>query len=130
MRNNVPFKFNDLCSFPGRDFCGYFNTKVVNIGISSAGDNAPLVQKGLDALVQAGCDIIFIASRTKGQSTVAIQNFVKNNNYEVIWLQKENLYDFNQPWAKNNSQVMKDVMIKHTAETCEAIIHSVYPYLI
>ncbi len=130
LRNSVFFKFNDVCSFPKPDFCGYYDTSKAKIGISSAGDDAASVQKGLNALLQVNCDMIFIASRTKGQSSDAVQNFAKTNNYELIWLAKENLYDFNQAWAKTNAQTMKGIMIKHTVETCEAIIHSVYPNLI
>lgn len=100
------------------------------IGISSAGDDLNAVQTGLTELHNINCDMIFIGSRTKGAGAAYINNFAAANGYEVIWLAKESLYNFSMPWAIQNKHSMQSLMITHTVETCEAIIHSVYPHII
>lgn len=124
------YTYTDIIPISNFDFRGYFTTGGAMIGISSAGDDLNAVQSGLTVLHQEGCDMIFIGARTKGAGAAYINDFGAANGYEVIWLAKESLYNFSMPWAIQNKHSMQSLMIQHTVETCEAIVHSVYPHII
>lgn len=128
------YTYTDIVDYSNYDFRGYFSApyaaRTVKLGISSAGDDLYAIKSGLTELHSGNCDMIFIGSRTKGAGANYINLFASNNGYEVIWLSKENIYEFSQPWAIRHKNFMRRLTQMHTVETCAAIIQSVYPGLI
>jgi hypothetical protein len=59
----------------------------IKIGIESQGDPGRLPES-LSLFVEVSCNIIICATRTRGHSVDAV-NALEQNNYDIIWLEKE-----------------------------------------
>ena len=73
----------------------------LKVGIGSAGDAPNQVEYNLDKLLDAGCDVIVIAARSRGNSHQVIFN--KCKNHELIWLQQRRI------WREENTSAGGDL---------------------
>lgn len=73
----------------------------VLIGISTAGDVRRIIKERVeDCLIKDHqCDIIFTASRTKGETCDELNRLAKKYKYSLIWIEK--LYRTYDPIKKN-----------------------------
>ncbi len=70
------------------------------VGIETQGDPNSRLPDSLNDLEARGCDIIFCASRTRGQTVEAIKSH--KNNYEIKFIKQTIVKD---DWDKNNTNV-------------------------
>ena len=64
---------------PSPDFCSHFLTKGYVICISTGGDDATAILRGLEYFEQQNGHILVTASRTKGQTRNAIKAYLTDN---------------------------------------------------
>ena len=69
-----------------QDLVRIFEYRGLQVGISSSGDDMECLKPGFDELVEAKCDIIVCACRTKGAAANYAYNTSRNMGYEVIWM--------------------------------------------
>ena len=101
----------------GWDICGaiYYNGK--KIGINSAGDVPRDVRRQLKKLAEKNCDIIFCASRSKGDTVKEVKKIAKRYN-ALIWTSP---YTADTPLLKGVDseqihQCLNEKKAKHLAE--------------
>lgn len=130
LQQKLPNYVEDLSREP--DFIGHFPTERVNIGISTAGDYADCIQEGIQELHAASCDLIFIATRTKGATTETLERLASQYGYEWVWMGKEWIRDFTPLCNRNpiSSNKLTDMFCNHFTESAEEIIRLLYPGLI
>jgi len=58
------------------------------VGIESRGDTREIVEKALDIFTDTKCNIIICATRTRGGSWNAVQEFANSNHFELKRIQK------------------------------------------
>jgi hypothetical protein len=64
----------------------------VKIGIESRGDPGPALPESLDEYVEINCEIIVCATRSYGDTVIAVQN-LKAHGYGVVWFEQEDAGD-------------------------------------
>lgn len=69
-----------------KDIIRIFEYRGLQVGISSRGDTLDCIRPGFDKMVDAKCDIIVCACRTKGTAADYANNTSRNMGYEVIWM--------------------------------------------
>lgn len=67
------------------DFKMVIKIKNTIIGIVSQGDPQTGLKGKLKEMQQFKCDLIFCATRMKGNTVVAVEEMYHNHGYEVIW---------------------------------------------
>jgi molybdopterin-guanine dinucleotide biosynthesis protein len=58
------------------------------VGIESRGDNAVFVKAALKLFAKQGCAVIVCATRTRGETDLAVQDFATTNGFKVVPLEK------------------------------------------
>ena len=84
LKNLVHLFTGEKCS--EQDIIRIFEYRGLQVGISSSGDTPDCIRPGFDKMVEAKCDIIVCACRTKGAAADYAYNTSKNMGYEVIWM--------------------------------------------
>ena len=69
-----------------QDIVRIFEYRGLQVGISSSGDTPDCIRPGFDKMVEAKCDIIVCACRTKGAAAYYALDTSRENGYEVIWM--------------------------------------------
>ena len=62
------------------------------IGIASEGDPGSCQKDNIYKMIEAGCEVIVCASRTKGRTTENVMIAAKNNGYRLIWTSHYSIY--------------------------------------
>ncbi len=79
------------------DFRLIININGIIIGIESEGDpNTDLEKRIFDLSDNFQCDIIICTSRTRGETTQAINKFTRIRGYQAIWTSTYQISDSNQ----------------------------------
>jgi len=73
-----------------KDILVGFEFDGMKVGIGSAGDTPNQVIYNLEKLSEAGCNVIVIAARSKGDGHKAI--YAKCNKHELIWLRQRDVW--------------------------------------
>lgn len=133
-KQGIPYTYELLWGQHGGDFRGRYTIRENIIGISSAGDYAEAVKEGLDMLEsnQKSCDIIILATRSKGYSTTAVDDFRAQlpQDSDIVWLTKEHLADIVGIWTNATRPAITTLMAQHTAESIVEIIRLLRPGII
>lgn len=58
------------------------------IVITPGGDDEEVIRKNLEAFKKAGGDILVIASRTQGQTTIPLSDYIGGNSEDITWIKK------------------------------------------
>ena len=74
---------------PVRDIQVTVTAGNVKIGIGSSGDVAEQVKANLNIFAQSNCDIVFCATRTRGGTVDAVEEFARQQQREITWEPKE-----------------------------------------
>lgn len=134
IKKGAPYIYELLWGEHGGDFRCRITTDAKTIGISSAGDDATAVKEGLDMLEsnQKSCDIIILATRSKGCSTTTVDDFRSQlpQDSDIVWLTKEHLADIVGVWTDDTRHVITNLMAQHTAESIVEIIRLLRPGII
>lgn len=70
----------------GGDIKAIFDIKGVKVGIESQGDPRYDMEKTMEEFVEAGCDIIITACRTKSDTYHKVTNYLgEENGYDILW---------------------------------------------
>lgn len=130
----APYTYELLWGHHDADFRCRFTINDKIIGVSSAGDDANAVKDGLDTLEsnQKSCDIIILATRSKGYSTAMVDDFRAQlpQDSDIVWLTKEHLADIVGVWTDETRHSITDLMAQHTAESIVEIIRLLRPGII
>lgn len=73
-----------------RDFRVILDIKGMKIGIGTAGDNPYEVTRNLEMLLPANCDVVIIATRSKGGTHKVVQDLCRNS--ELVWLRQRDVW--------------------------------------
>ena len=68
------------------DFWAVLQGKHRRIGIASEGDREDLLSDHLDRMIEAGCDVIVCATRTRGATVSCIEGL--RNRFAIEWIEK------------------------------------------
>ena len=79
------------------DYRAVFEYQNHKVGVQTYGDIEPLVREGLDLFLREECDIIFIASKTYGDTVDRIGVFAQENNYRILWFAPYEVRDERTP---------------------------------
>ncbi|EPJ2732818.1 ATP-binding protein [Vibrio parahaemolyticus] len=91
------------------DFVAMFELKGSNIAIVSAGDNKHVIKKGLEALGKISrYDILFCASRTRGQTTHFLTNTFKKQ--QLRWVTNMYIYGKSKEQANLCNESMSEFL--------------------
>lgn len=87
---NVDYEVNNVREKPFSliDRLVTININGVMVGISTGGDHVGIIKRRLDDLLEKNCSIIVTATRTKGKPKKAVDEFIKQNNYKIDWIEK------------------------------------------
>ena len=95
LKNNSDFSFQKYVDeFNGthRDVIALFiyKPRKVMIGISTAGDTRSIIRErvGNSLIEEHKCDIIFTASRTKGETCDELKLLAQKHKYSLNWIEK------------------------------------------
>lgn len=100
------------------------------IGIASAGDPGSSQKDNIDKMIEAGCEVIVCASRTKGWTTDNVIKAARENGYRLLWtshysvdrtslqklgktpeeIKKQN-YIFDKEFAKNIKSLIDNILL-------------------
>lgn len=71
----------------GEDIKAIFEIEGVKVGVESQGDPDSQMEPTMEAFVDAGCEIIVTACRTKSHTFEKVWKYLgKENDYDVLWL--------------------------------------------
>lgn len=59
------------------------------VDICPPGDTYDIVKENIQFVKQNPCDILFTATRTRGKGYVALGNYAKSINAELVWIKKD-----------------------------------------
>lgn len=109
---NPPIKTagNDFCAIV--EFCGH------KIGFASQGDPCSLQESWIDELLNASCEVIVCASRTKGQTVDTVEHRAHKNGYTLIWF---------SPFSSGD-QISTETLNELTADAVIALIRKTISY--
>lgn len=65
------------------DYNGY------KVGVGTPGDNAACVRENCDFFDKEMCDVVFSATRTKGESCHELNAFASKHNVKTDWIKKK-----------------------------------------
>ena len=89
-------KLIDILPFEGKEVDERVNTKDqlvvgtyrgVKIGINTEGDPYSGVEERMNRCIESGCQIIVSACRSKGRTTMEVDNPAKENGFQTVWIQ-------------------------------------------
>jgi hypothetical protein len=91
----------------------------VKIGIETQGDpNGRLIKESLDLFVSLGCEVIICATRTSGETCIAVKALP---GFEVVWLEQ-------QAQSAPFEQVLSNLaMARHIVEETEKALAAAKP---
>lgn len=116
LKDDLAFRFIDEEPREDNDVVAIFEhlEKRIKIGISTAGDIADLIQNNVEEYLikEHQCQIIFTASRTKGETVGKLCNLEKMYQYKLNWIQK--LYRTHDPIKEKS--IHFDNVTKHEVQ--------------
>jgi hypothetical protein len=81
------------------------------VGIETRGDDRSFVEKALDIFKKNECNIIICATRTKGGTLEAVNDFIeKNNMYEYKLLPKSGIAGTTEQKKEDNKKFAKTIL--------------------
>lgn len=85
------------------------NGEFVKVGIESQGDPSSRLPQSVQDFLQAKCEIILIATRTKGD-TIAQVGLLRNKGWQAIWFDNSTMQvdAYNNTHLKNQDRRLQD----------------------
>ncbi|MDG2914866.1 ATP-binding protein [Bisgaard Taxon 10/6] len=82
--------YDDDFSNENADVVALFTYKKIKIGISTGGDTASVINKRVEQCLikKHKCNIVFTASRTKGNTRYKLEEIEKNYAFQLEWIEK------------------------------------------
>lgn len=71
-----------------KDLCESINRNGIIVDLCPPGDTKEIVESNIEFIKQNPCDIVFTATRTKGEGCKALENYTKSINAELVWVKK------------------------------------------
>ena len=69
----------------GDDIVGVVDLDGHKIGIETFGDPGSKQDVWIEELITRQCEVIVCASRTSGKTVEVVENFARDNEYQIIW---------------------------------------------
>lgn len=92
----------------------------VKVGIQTFGDHVYVIDEGLNEFDKYPCDILIMASKGYGDTTMAIENYAKRGGYRVFWGTPWNCTDTTQLNALNDYNA--DICLKMLDDIINGIL--------
>lgn len=71
-----------------KDMLESINRNGTIVDICPPGDTKKIVDKNIDFIKQNPCDIVFTATRTRGDGCEALKDYAQSINAELVWIKK------------------------------------------
>lgn len=82
------------------------------VSVATAGDTREIVEANCRYFKQKGCDVAISATRTKGGSVDALNEFADSEGVKVEWIAKSYEYNLSEGTKKMCNMEMAEVMFK------------------
>lgn len=90
----------------GEDIKAIFEVDGVKVGVESQGDPSSQMGETMEKYVEAGCDIIVTACRTKSDTYHKVTDYLgEENGYDVLWAAH---YVYQAPFADESRALLND----------------------